>query len=443
MAKPTPSRNRAAGAKAIAAVTLVVALLLTGVFMYYGFVGRDMDQEGLYKLLPWLPTPGEGTRWRQALVPGADLGETVRSTLALTPAEGGSVTDAQLNEAVAILSRRIADAGWTGAQVQVADGKIEAATPASVDETHSLTILNARGDVGFATPTGELFLSGNHIVNAWFGPSKEQGVYAVSFQLDNEGKKLFGDKTQELIGQSISVVLDGQTIASPRISEALVDGFASIPAFTQDEAKNLAILMRSGPLPLPVTEEAHDHGAPLFGEGAQDRLVIALAVATVIILLYFAIRFRAGGLVAAWMLGLQLALAFFFAALMGAGYTFSTLMAIYASFLLTAFSAMVILSGMSDDLNRGRSVLQALRDSYANAGHISLDVLGGLLALSVVLIILDTQQIGMFMRILGVGLLVALLVMHLLMRVLMSSVITLLGQNTSLYHHRGAVREAV
>ncbi len=442
MAKGTPARIRGAGAKAIAAVTLAVALLLTGVFMYYGVAGRDMDKEGLYKLLPWLPTPGENTRWRLALVPGADLGETVRSTLALVPAEGETVTDAQLNDAVAILSQRMADAGWTGAQVQLVDGKLQAATPASVDETHSLTILNAKGDVGFATPTGEVFLTGDHIVNAWFGPSQEQGVYSVSFQLDNEGKKLFGDKTQELIGQSISIMLDGRSVAAPRISEPLTDGFASIPAFTQDEAKNLAVLMRSGPLPLAITEETHEHGLPLFGEGSQDRLVIALGIVTALILLYFVVRYRVGGLIAAWMLALVLAFGYFFAALMGAGYTLSTLMAIYAAFLLAAFSALMILGGMEDDLNRGRSVLQALRASYANAGHVSLDVLGGLLALSVILIILDTLHIGLFMRIVGVGLLVALIVMHVLMRVLLSSTITLLGENTSLYHHRSA-REAV
>lgn len=443
MANGTIKRDRGAGAKAIAAVTLAVALLLTGVFMYYGFAGRDMDREGLYKLLPWLPIPGESTRWRQALVPGADLGETVRTTLALTPEGNASVTDAQLKEALNVLTRRMVDAGWTGAQVQVSDGKLLAATPASEDETHALTILSAKGDVSFATPAGEVFLSGDHIVNAWFGPSQEQDVYAVSFQLDNEGKKLFGEKTQELIGQSISILLDGQTIASPGISEALVDGFASIPAFTQDEAKNLAVLMRSGPLPLPITEEAHDHGAPLFGEGSQDRLVIALAIATVLILAYFVIRFRVGGLIAVWMLGLQLALSYFFAALMGAGYTLSTLLPVYASFLLAAFSALMILSGMSDDLSRGRSVLQALRASYSNAGHVSLDVLGGLLALSVILIILDMQQIGMFMRIMGVGLLIDLIMMHIVLRALMSSTITLLGENTALYHHRGAVREAV
>ena len=55
MAKDISTRKSSAGAKAIAAVTLVVALLLTGVFMYYGVMGRDMDAEGLYKLLPWLP----------------------------------------------------------------------------------------------------------------------------------------------------------------------------------------------------------------------------------------------------------------------------------------------------------------------------------------------------------------------------------------------------
>lgn len=443
MAKDISTRKSGAGAKAIAAVTLVVALLLTGVFMYYGVMGRDMDAEGLYKLLPWLPTPGENTRWRQALVPGADLGETMRSTLTLTPAEGETVTPEQLEEAVRIVSFRLAEAGWAGAQIEVADGKILAAISASADAVHALALLNAQGEVAFATPTGEKFMTGEHIARAWYSPAQEAGMFALNLEMTEEGKQLFAEKTQELVGQSISILLDGQSVADPRISQALVDGFASVPGFTEEQARNLAVMLRSGPLPLPVAEEGHEQGAALLGEGVLDRLVTALLVVVALVLVFVIIRYRVGGLVVAWVLALQLALMHFFAALMGAGYTLSTLLAVYGSFVLAAFSVLLILGGTSDDLSRGRSVQQALRDSYGNAGHTSLDVLGGLLALSVVLIIMDTQAIGNFMRILGVGLLLDLVLVHMVLRVLMTSTIHLVGEKTSLYHRRGAAKEAV
>lgn len=431
--------------KAAAAVTLVAALLLTCVFVYLGVTGRDMDKDGLYKLLPWLPMPGTGTRWRQALVPGADLGDTTRSTLVLKPAEGEAVTDAQLQEAVQVLSRRLNDAGWAGAQVQAVDGSLEASVPAAAAETQGLNILSAKGDVGFATPEGEVFMTGASVVNAWAGPSREKDLYAVTFQMDAQGQKLFAEKTKELVGKSISILLDGQSVAAPRISEPLTEGFASVPAFTEPEAKNLAILLRSGPLPLAVQEESHVNGAPLFGEGAQGRLIAALWIVTALIFLCLIVFYRLSGLVAAWVLLAELALMYFFAALMGAGYSLATLIAVYASFLLAAFSALMLLHGMGDDLSRGRSVQQALRASYGSAGHISLDVLGGLLAACVILIIMDTDRIGAFMRLLGVGLLTNLVLVHLVLRALLSSTIHLLGEKTALYHHRhaGAAKEAV
>lgn len=268
-------------------------------------------------------------------------------------------------------------------------------------------------------------------------------MFALNLEMTEEGKQLFAEKTQELVGQSISILLDGQSVADPRISQALVDGFASVPGFTEEQARNLAVMLRSGPLPLPVAEEGHEQGAALLGEGVLDRLVTALLVVVALVLVFVIARYRVGGLVVAWVLALQLALMHFFAALMGAGYTLSTLLAVYGSFVLAAFSVLLILGGTSDDLSRGRSVQQALRDSYGNAGHTSLDVLGGLLALSVVLIIMDTQAIGNFMRILGVGLLLDLVLVHMVLRVLMTSTIHLVGENTSLYHRRGAAKEAV
>ena len=67
--------------KAVAALTLAVALALTVIFVTLGITGRKMDAQGLYNLLPWLPTPSQTSKWREALVPDAGLGETLVSSL--------------------------------------------------------------------------------------------------------------------------------------------------------------------------------------------------------------------------------------------------------------------------------------------------------------------------------------------------------------------------
>ena len=88
MTKNSKPKKITVSRKAVAALTLAVALVLTIIFVVLGVTGRKMDAQGLYNLLPWLPTTGETFNWRQALVPGAGLGDTNVTTL-------GAVTEGE------------------------------------------------------------------------------------------------------------------------------------------------------------------------------------------------------------------------------------------------------------------------------------------------------------------------------------------------------------
>lgn len=475
MARPSTAKKFKVSDKAVAAVTLAVALILTAVFIVLGFTGRNMDADGLYKLLPWLPVPGETTLWRQALKPSADLGATREYTFAIRLEEAKDAADAadntaennaavdtadndvaddteakdaadntadndaavDIDEITRILSLRMSAMGWYGASVVAEEGKLKVTVPLAEAGAQTAALFSARGEVAFADPSNEPFLTGDHIVETDYRETVDKGVYALSFRLDNEGKDIFAEQSAALIGQSISIMVDGQVVKSPRITEALTEGMASIPGFSEVEARNLAAIIKSGPLPAALTEEAAQDGPPAFGNNVQRTLIIALAAAVLIIFLYLVYENRLSGLVAAWVLGVQLAAGYFTAALMGARFTAPTLMGIYASFLLALYSVMFIFRGMRGDLARGRSIRQALRESYADAGHVSLDVLVSLLLVTIIVMIMDTGAIGLFMRLLAVGLLINLALIHIALKGLLSCVITLLGEKTSLYYRAG------
>ena len=71
MTKKPQKQKITVNRKLVSALTIIVVLALSIAFVTLGVTGRKMDAQGLYNLLPWLPTPGESTNWRQALVPGA------------------------------------------------------------------------------------------------------------------------------------------------------------------------------------------------------------------------------------------------------------------------------------------------------------------------------------------------------------------------------------
>ena len=83
--------------------------------------------------------------------------------------------------------------------------------------------------------------------------SMQTGKYEVSFELTNEGTKIFADFTAQHIGDVLAIVLDKKIISAPIINSTIPDGKGLISGnFTRDSANLLAIQLRYGALPIPL-----------------------------------------------------------------------------------------------------------------------------------------------------------------------------------------------
>lgn len=419
--------------KAVAALTLAVALALTVIFVTLGITGRKMDAQGLYNLLPWLPTPSQTSKWREALVPDAGLGETLVSSL--SPAVEGEASREDLETAARVLSKRLQELGWTDAAVEIKENGLQVTLPKSAGPDSLNDILSAKGEFTFTDPAGEVFMDGSNITDVAYGYADATGNSIVlSLKFDDFGKEAFARKSTELAGQRITLKRDGEVVVNPRIEDPITQGTVSIPMDSLDVARDNMVLMRSGVLPFALNlQKEGTKGQPLMGAGVQTILLYAMGALFVVIALYFIVRFRLGGLLAAWMMLLQTAFSWFFAALMRAGFTMLTLAAIQLAFFVTVFAFLNLFNGVQRDVQAGRSVRQALRDGYANEGHASLDVFTGLVLLSVAMIILDQGLIRLFGEVFAISLLIGLAITHLLLRVLLNETVWLFGGRTSLY----------
>lgn len=441
MTKKPQKKKVTVNRKLVAALTIIVALVISIAFITLGVTGRKMDAQGLYNLLPWLPTPGESTNWRQALVPGAGLDDSIVTLLA--PVSEETAGEADLKAAAQVLVKRLADFGWADTAVQIKDGKLEVTLPKSADVDYLKTILTAKGEYTFTDPEGTVFMTGANVTSAGFGYADQTGQnIALSMAFDSVGKEAFGSKTSELSGQNITLKRDGVVVVSPSIGEAITQGSVSIPGFTLDSARENAVLLRSGALPFALTQEGDSHPgqALLLGE-SKDLLIYAFVAVVAILALYLIARFRLGGLIAAFMLLVQLALSYFFAALIGAGYTVLTLSAIYAALLVSFFSVNHLFIAIQEDARQGRSLRQAIKDGYAGKGHGSLDVFAGLLLLFIVFIMMDQGVIKMFSEVMAIGLLLGLLLIHLVLRLLLNESVYLFGGKNSLFTANNTVKK--
>jgi preprotein translocase subunit SecD len=122
---------------------------------------------------------------------------------------------------------------------------------------------------------------------------KASGGTAVTFDLDRNGAKLFGELTGAHIGKMLAIVLDGRVLSAPRINTR-IEGHGIINGppggFTQQQASYLATTLNAGALPAkladePVSEEyvAMQVGLTPFTRETLKSAAIALGVAAAVL----------------------------------------------------------------------------------------------------------------------------------------------------------------
>jgi len=103
---------------------------------------------------------------------------------------------------------------------------------------------------------------------------------------------LFADITKRNINKPLAIVLDGEPVSAPIVQDQIVGGSAQITGeFTQEQAKNLAIQLNAGALPLNIELiEERTVGATLGGESVE-RSIKAGLVGLLMVLIFMVLSY--------------------------------------------------------------------------------------------------------------------------------------------------------
>ncbi len=102
-----------------------------------------------------------------------------------------------------------------------------------------------------------VIVSGENIVDAK-ATSSYTNEPVVSFNFDSKGRARFAQATSQNVGKQFAMILDNQVLSAPIIREPILGGSGQISGnFTKESANDLALLLRSGPMPvgLKIVEE--------------------------------------------------------------------------------------------------------------------------------------------------------------------------------------------
>ena len=156
------------------------------------------------------------------------------------------------------------------------------------DSTSTQASVNSDAPAGWKVTD----LTGSDLKSALVQFDQQTNAPQIGLTFNSDGAKLFDDITKRNLGKQVAIALDGQPITSPVVQSEISSGQAQITgSFTVAEAKNLAIELNAGALPVPVNLiEQQTIGATLGADSVKASLlagVIGLGLVMIFMVLYY------------------------------------------------------------------------------------------------------------------------------------------------------------
>ncbi len=196
----------------------------------------------------------------------------------------------------------------------------------------------------------------------------EFGQPLVNFQIRGADANAFGQFTGQNVGQRMAIVLDGTVVSAPTINQRISANGQISGQFTLEEASDLALVLRSGSLPISLhVEEIRAIGPTLGADsvtaGTRAGLFGALAVA-VTVLLYYGPIFGS-----VLVVGVIFALLLIFGILagLGAALTLPGLAGLVLTIGAAVDGNIISFERIKEELRAGKSLRLAMKTGFGNS----------------------------------------------------------------------------
>lgn len=211
-------------------------------------------------------------------------------------------------------------------------------------------------------------VDGANLTDARAGQNGQTGEWVVNFRFDSVGARRFADVTRNNVGRPFAIVLDDRVISAPNIREPITAGSGQISgSFTAASANDLAVLLRAGALPAPLTVVEERTVGPDLGADAIRAGLIACIVGLVLVCAYMTISYGLFGVFASIAVIVNLILTLAFLSLLEATLTLPGIAGMLLSVGMSVDANILINERVWEETKRGRTPLSALEAGYTRA----------------------------------------------------------------------------
>jgi len=210
-------------------------------------------------------------------------------------------------------------------------------------------------------------VSGEHLVDAQI--AYDQGQPVVSFRFDSVGAKKFAKVTTENVDRLFAIVLDDEIISAPRINSPIIQGSGIITGgFTPKSANDLALLLRAGALPAPLTIVEQRSVGPDLGKDSIEAGEIASLLGFGLVIIFMFVSYGPMfGLAANTALVTNLVLILGALSSLQATLTLPGIAGIVLTIGMAVDANVLIFERIREELRNGRSPLNAVEAGYKRA----------------------------------------------------------------------------
>ena len=200
------------------------------------------------------------------------------------------------------------------------------------------------------------------------------GSPAVNFKFNTTGAKKFAKITKENVNKAFAIVLDQEVLTAPIIREPIMAGKGEISGkFTLEEAKELAILLRSGALPAPLDIIEERTVGPSLGEDALSAGIIASVTSIIVISAFMIIIYGLFGVCAAIALIMNLIIILACLTIIGATLTLPGIAGLVLTIGMAVDANVLIFERIKEEYNKSQIFKRSIVQGFKNAMTTILD----------------------------------------------------------------------
>ena len=231
---------------------------------------------------------------------GLDLQGGTHVVLEAVDTEQAQVNDDAMNRVVAIMEKRVNSLGLTEPIIQrEGERRVIIELPGIKDPDAAIHTIGKTAMLEFRDEDGNTVLTGTDLKDAQASTNPQTGQNVVNLEFSDEGAQKFADLTMRNVGRTIAILLDGEVLTAPNVREPILGGRAEITGQkTLEEAQNLAVVLRSGALPVKVEIIETRTVGPTLGQDSKDKSQFAFAVGLGAVVLFMVLFYHLSGFIA-------------------------------------------------------------------------------------------------------------------------------------------------